>query len=288
MLHIKTKLVYLFQSTKARELSPEARSLFAMLISHADDHGHAWPGQERQADLMGVSDRQVRNLLAELKSHQLIRVFKRGKFNVYDLTPALSFIPGRPADQEETPEMDLIQPAVIHTQEVPFPVTPAAIPAASAETPETLEAAFPPKGIKKVFELQEIKKDDDDKRAPEQNVITLEEIQNRKWKKRMDAMIRVGSKYAADLVTGGEAMQNILERVEERGITVHDWDAFLETAFPAELARLNRKYMDMGVPVESAYYRGQANKDDERGDATRRTSSARSERFREDRSGLSL
>lgn len=67
----------------------QARMAFAVLSSFAWQTDSCWPGQARVAGIMGVSERQLRRLFAELQRHKLLQVRKRGKTqpNVYRLLP---------------------------------------------------------------------------------------------------------------------------------------------------------------------------------------------------------
>ena len=57
-------------------LSPEARLLYALLKGYARDD--TFPGQDGLAELLGVTERQVRYLLSELRDKGLIRIERHG------------------------------------------------------------------------------------------------------------------------------------------------------------------------------------------------------------------
>lgn len=63
---------------RARRLSPGSRLLYGLLKMYAWQAGSAYPGQDRLAEEMGVSTRQIRNYQTELVSAGLIRIEQRG------------------------------------------------------------------------------------------------------------------------------------------------------------------------------------------------------------------
>jgi hypothetical protein len=69
------------------DLSPSAVRLWAALASFAWRDESVWPGQERLAEMIGLSDRTVRTLCAELRSAGLLESKRRGlgRTNVYVL-----------------------------------------------------------------------------------------------------------------------------------------------------------------------------------------------------------
>lgn len=69
------------------KISPGAKLCFAMLLRYAWQNGFCFPGQERLALDMGVSDRSVRTYLQELSAHDLITIRQRGlgKPNLYEI-----------------------------------------------------------------------------------------------------------------------------------------------------------------------------------------------------------
>lgn len=73
------------------DLSPSTRLVLLALAEHVHDGVTCFPGQARLAELCGVSDRQVRNLLHELQGRGLIAIEHRPgqgggrKSNVYRL-----------------------------------------------------------------------------------------------------------------------------------------------------------------------------------------------------------
>lgn len=69
-----------------------ARIVYAMLLRYAWQHNFCFPGQDTLAKDMGTSDRQIRNLLTELKAVRYLEVKRRGlgKTNVYILNLRIS------------------------------------------------------------------------------------------------------------------------------------------------------------------------------------------------------
>jgi hypothetical protein len=68
-------------------ISPGAKLCYAMLLSYAWHNDYCFPGQERLATDMGVTDRSVRSYLKELEGKKLLTIKQRGlgKSNVYTL-----------------------------------------------------------------------------------------------------------------------------------------------------------------------------------------------------------
>jgi hypothetical protein len=68
-------------------LSFGARITYAMLLRYAWHHNFCFPGQDTLAKDMGTTDRQIRNLLTELKALGYLEIKRRGlgKTNVYIL-----------------------------------------------------------------------------------------------------------------------------------------------------------------------------------------------------------
>jgi hypothetical protein len=62
----------------ARRLSPGSRLLYGLLKMYAWQSGNAYPGQQRLAEEMGVSTRQIRNYQKELEAAGLLRIEQRG------------------------------------------------------------------------------------------------------------------------------------------------------------------------------------------------------------------
>ena len=84
------------------EISPGAKLCFAMLLRYAWQNDYCFPGQERLAADMGVSDRSVRTYLNELEAKKLISIKQRGlgKSNLYEINlrpsrPDRKFLPVR-------------------------------------------------------------------------------------------------------------------------------------------------------------------------------------------------
>ncbi len=74
-------------SVKGQETAGCRRSPYATLLSYAWHNDYCFPGQERLAEDMGVSDRSVRTYLKELEEAHLLTVQQRGqgKPNLYQL-----------------------------------------------------------------------------------------------------------------------------------------------------------------------------------------------------------
>src|SRR3954462_9216954 len=68
-------------------LSPGAKLTYAMLLKYAWQNDYCFPGQERLAKDMGVTDRSVRTYLQELEREQFVSIKQRGlgKPNLYEL-----------------------------------------------------------------------------------------------------------------------------------------------------------------------------------------------------------
>jgi hypothetical protein len=75
-------------------LSPGAKLTYAMLLKYAWQNEFCFPGQERLAKDMGVTDRSVRTYLQELQARQFITIKQRGlgKPNLYELNLSASTI----------------------------------------------------------------------------------------------------------------------------------------------------------------------------------------------------
>ncbi len=73
-------------------LSPGAKLTYAMLLKYAWQNDYCFPGQERLAKDMGVTDRSVRTYLQELEREQFITIKQRGlgKPNLYELNLSAS------------------------------------------------------------------------------------------------------------------------------------------------------------------------------------------------------
>jgi hypothetical protein len=70
-------------------LSPNAKTLYALLLSYAWQDGECFPGQMRLADDMGCRLRTIGYTLAELKRRRLISWDRvgLGKSNIYYIEP---------------------------------------------------------------------------------------------------------------------------------------------------------------------------------------------------------
>jgi biotin operon repressor len=75
---------FLLKSTK---LSSGDKMTFAMLLSYAWQNDYCFPGQERLAEDLGLSDRSVRTHLKSLEAIGLLAIQRRGqgKTNIYEL-----------------------------------------------------------------------------------------------------------------------------------------------------------------------------------------------------------
>jgi Helix-turn-helix domain len=69
------------------KLSPGAKLTYAMLLKYAWQNDFCFPGQERLAKDMGVTDRSVRTYLQELEMQKFVNIKQRGlgKPNLYEL-----------------------------------------------------------------------------------------------------------------------------------------------------------------------------------------------------------
>jgi DNA-binding transcriptional ArsR family regulator len=72
---------------KAKKLSSGDKMAFAMLLSYAWQNDYCFPGQERLAQDLGLSDRSVRTHLKSLEKNGLLRIKRRGqgRTNIYEL-----------------------------------------------------------------------------------------------------------------------------------------------------------------------------------------------------------
>jgi len=71
----------------SNRISPGAKLTYAMLLKYAWQNDYCFPGQERLAKDMGVTDRSVRTYLQELQAAAFISIKQRGlgKPNLYGL-----------------------------------------------------------------------------------------------------------------------------------------------------------------------------------------------------------
>jgi len=71
----------------SKKISPGAKLTYAMLLKYAWQNNYCYPGQERLADDMGVTDRSVRTYLQELATQLFLTIKQRGlgKPNLYEL-----------------------------------------------------------------------------------------------------------------------------------------------------------------------------------------------------------
>ena len=71
----------------SNQISPGAKLTYAMLLKYAWQNDYCFPGQERLAKDMGVTDRSVRTYLQELETVKFVDIRQRGqgKTNLYEL-----------------------------------------------------------------------------------------------------------------------------------------------------------------------------------------------------------
>ncbi len=75
---------------KSKKLSSGDKMTFAMLLSYAWQNDFCFPGQQRLAEDLGLSDRSVRTHLKALEVNGLLAIQRRGqgKTNIYELNLA--------------------------------------------------------------------------------------------------------------------------------------------------------------------------------------------------------
>src|SRR5712671_2338850 len=61
------------------KISPGAKLTYAMLLKYAWQDDYCFPGQERLAKDMGVTDRSVRTYLQELEAQKFINIKQQGQ-----------------------------------------------------------------------------------------------------------------------------------------------------------------------------------------------------------------
>ena len=76
----------------SNKLSPGSKLTYAMLLKYAWQNDFCFPGQERLAKDMGVTDRSVRTYLQELEMQKFVNIKQRGlgKPNLYELNLSAS------------------------------------------------------------------------------------------------------------------------------------------------------------------------------------------------------
>ena len=76
-------------------LSHSARLLMMVLLAHdyRQEKGRCWPSQRRLAELLGVTGRQVRYLLAELMAADYITAERIGRSNSYSILVQANPVP---------------------------------------------------------------------------------------------------------------------------------------------------------------------------------------------------
>src|SRR2546421_12121363 len=62
----------------SNRLSPGAKLTYAMLLKYAWQNDRCFPGQQRLANDMGVTDRSVRTYLQELEAQKFVAIKRRG------------------------------------------------------------------------------------------------------------------------------------------------------------------------------------------------------------------
>ena len=72
---------------RSSELTVGAKMVYSMLLSYAWHNDSCYPGQEKLAKHIGVSDRSVRTYLKELEGKKLLSIVQKGlgKTNEYTL-----------------------------------------------------------------------------------------------------------------------------------------------------------------------------------------------------------
>lgn len=82
---------------RRKDISLQAKTIFAQLLSYAWNSAHCFPGQERMALDLGVTARTVRKYLQELKNAEVVTWKQRGtnKTNVYFILPHRSRLEGK-------------------------------------------------------------------------------------------------------------------------------------------------------------------------------------------------
>lgn len=190
-------------------------------------------GQDKLAKRLNVSVAAVKRNLAALKREGLINYHqphspKDGEFlcNEYDLEPILELC--RKAAAEDSPEIHDIS---------------------TDESPEIHDISTVP-GIHGIatkqtysFSFNRIKKDDDDYAAhiPIQS-LSPEEIENKSWKRKTDAIISTYRKFnGTHEFNNTDIMATIWARIERMGLsadTIEKLDLYLENSFRKEIIRL--------------------------------------------------
>jgi biotin operon repressor len=72
---------------RSGDITPGGKLAYAMLLSYAWQNDYCFPGQERLAKDMGVTDRSVRTYLQELQTKGFLTIKRQGlgKPNLYEL-----------------------------------------------------------------------------------------------------------------------------------------------------------------------------------------------------------
>lgn len=72
---------------RSGNITPGGKLAYAMLLSYAWQNDFCFPGQERLAKDMGVTDRSVRTYLQELETKGFLKIKRQGqgKPNMYEL-----------------------------------------------------------------------------------------------------------------------------------------------------------------------------------------------------------
>ena len=81
---------------RSKRLSAGDKMTFAMLLSYAWQNDYCFPGQERLADDLGITDRSVRTHLKALEAAKLLVIRRRGqgRTNIYELNLRVKRRPG--------------------------------------------------------------------------------------------------------------------------------------------------------------------------------------------------
>ena len=101
----------------ARNLSRDAKLLYAVLLGYAWQEGRCFPGYRRLCEDMGASENMVRKYMRELEAVDLLRQKRRGlgKTNIYtlrDLRTAKIEVqePQEWGDQSRTAKSEVLEP----------------------------------------------------------------------------------------------------------------------------------------------------------------------------------
>jgi len=92
---------------RSKKLSAGDKMTFAMLLSYAWQNDYCFPGQEKLAEDLGLSDRSVRTHLKVLEAAKLLVIRRRGqgKTNIYELNLRVKGLSAGP-DRKKTSGLD--------------------------------------------------------------------------------------------------------------------------------------------------------------------------------------